>query len=56
MPGQHKHKNPIPFRPPSPERMRLTALAERTGQAVNAILTQALREYLDKHENSEEQT
>lgn len=39
---RHKH-NPIPFRPQAPDREWLAAYAEKTGLAVNAILTAALR-------------
>lgn len=45
MPGVHKHP-PIPFRPPADDRARLLALAEQSGQPVNAILAEALRRYL----------
>lgn len=43
-------EHPLAFRPPLALRARLTAYKERTGQAVNAILTGALTEYLDKHD------
>jgi hypothetical protein len=45
MPSAHKHP-PIGFRPPEADRARLLAFAEATGKPVNAILTEALREYL----------
>lgn len=43
-------EHPLPFRPPLALRARLTAYKERTGQKVNAILTRALTEFLDKHD------
>lgn len=47
MPSVHKHP-PIPFRPPEEDRARLLAYAEASGRPVNAILAEALREYLGK--------
>ena len=49
MTDRHEH-NPIPFRPPGGVRARLKAYAERTGQAVNKILTAAVTEFLDRHD------
>lgn len=48
---------PIPFRPPAgtDDRERLIAHAEATGRPVNAILAQALREYLDRVGDAEPQ-
>ena len=46
MPSQHKHP-PIGFRPPEGDRARLLTYAERTGQPVNRILSEALAAYLD---------
>ena len=51
MSSQHKH-NPIPFRPPSPEREWLLRYAADTGRPVNAILTEALSEYRSRHQLS----
>ncbi len=48
MPSAHKHP-PIPFRPPEEDRARLLAYAQASGRAVNAILAEALREYLGKN-------
>lgn len=45
MPSVHRHP-PLQFRPPAEDRARLLALAEQTGQPVNAILAEALRRYL----------
>lgn len=39
---------PIPFRVPADDRDWLLGHAETTGRAVNAVLTQALREYREK--------
>jgi hypothetical protein len=47
MPGQHKH-DPLQFRPPEALRARLLAHRDETGRPVNAILTRAVTEYLDK--------
>ena len=49
MPSQHKHPA-ISFRPPREVRARLKAYAERTGQALNAVISRAVTEYLDKHD------
>jgi hypothetical protein len=39
-----RHKNPpLRFRPPEPERTWLTSRQEKTGEAMNAILTEAVR-------------
>jgi predicted DNA-binding protein len=51
MPSQHKHR-PIPFRPPEGDRARLLALAERTAQPVNRILSEALAAYLNAAEST----
>ena len=40
--GQHKHP-PLSYRPPEAERVWLKDRAERTGEPVNAILTEAVR-------------
>jgi hypothetical protein len=55
MPSQHKYR-PIPFRPPERDRVRLLAYAERTGQPVNRILTEALTVYLEFLEAAERDT
>lgn len=47
MPNVHR-SNPVQFRPPADDREWLLARAEATGLPVNAILTQALREYREK--------
>lgn len=49
MPSVHKH-NSIPFRPPAGDRAWLLERAKQTGRAVNAILTEALREYRERAE------
>jgi hypothetical protein len=41
---RHKH-TPVRFRPPEADRTWLQDFAERTGRAVNAILTEALSQY-----------
>lgn len=46
MPSQHKHK-PIAYRPPADVREWLVDHSAKTGQAVNAILTDAVRELRD---------
>ena len=52
-PDRHKH-TPIRFRPPEADRVRLLAYAAETGRAVNAIIAEALAEYLDRRaENSD---
>lgn len=39
-----RHKNqPLRFRPPEPERLWLVSYQEKTGQPMNAILTEAVR-------------
>lgn len=48
MPDRHKSQ-PLRFRPPEEDRSRLLAYAEHTGRAVNAIVSEAIRDYLDKH-------
>lgn len=50
MTDRHK-RHPIPFRPTEGDRSRLAAYAEQTGRAVNAILSDALREYLERRES-----
>jgi WhiA C-terminal HTH domain len=40
--GRHKHK-PLSYRPPAAERAWLLAYADKTGRAVNAVLTDAVR-------------
>jgi hypothetical protein len=47
MSSQHKHP-PISFRPPEADRARLLQHAADTGEKVNAILTKALAEYLNR--------
>lgn len=42
MSGQHKH-SPLRFRPPEAERLWLASYQEQTGDAMNAILTEAVR-------------
>jgi len=46
MPNQQKYR-PISFRPPEAYRLWLIAYAKQTGQPINAILAEALREYRD---------
>lgn len=53
MPSQHK-ANPVTFRPPECDRLWLVTFAEKTGRAVNAILTEALADYRTKHETEEQ--
>jgi len=53
MPGVHKYKNPIPFRPPNADREWLAAYAEASGRAPNAILTEALRLYRERAERKD---
>lgn len=50
MPDRHKH-TPVRFRPPEPDRLWLLQLADKTGRAVNAILTEALSEYRSRRED-----
>jgi hypothetical protein len=52
MPSKHKHP-PLAYRPPEDVRERLRAFAERTERRVNAIITEALADYLDRNENRE---
>jgi hypothetical protein len=41
---RHAHRpNPIAYRPPADDREWLTAYAEQTGRAVNALLTEGVR-------------
>ena len=47
MSSQHKHP-PISFRPPEADRARLLRHVAETGEKVNAVLTKALAEYLDR--------
>lgn len=47
MPSQHRF-NSISLRP-GPHRDWLLAYAEKTGQAVNAVLVQALAEFRERH-------
>jgi len=49
MPDRHKH-TPLRFRPPEPERLWLMDHHEKTGRPVNAILTDALSEYRERHD------
>lgn len=51
MPDRHKYA-PIRFRPPEADRLWLTEHAQRTGQAVNAVLVAALSEYRIRHEQA----
>jgi predicted DNA-binding protein len=50
MPGQHKHP-PLRFRPSAEGWDRLAAYVERTGRALNAVLREAVDEYLDRHQH-----
>lgn len=54
MPSQHKHR-PVAFRPPEGDRARLLAYAERTGRPVGAVVSEAVRLYLDDAERPERQ-
>lgn len=47
MPDRHKYP-PIAYRPPVDVRDRLRALAEQSGRPVAAIITEALREKLER--------
>lgn len=49
MPNQHR-SNPVTFRPPEDDRVRLHEAAAATGRPVGAILTEALRLWLDLSE------
>lgn len=49
MPNQHR-SNPVTFRPPEDDRARLHEAAAATGRPVGAILTEALRLWLDLSE------
>jgi len=53
MPGQHKN-SPLRVRPPADVRERLERYVTATGRAVNAIISQAIREWLDRNENGED--
>jgi hypothetical protein len=51
-----RHKlGPIPYRPPAGTDLRdwLTEFAERSGRAVNAVITEALTEYRSAHDSTE---
>ena len=53
MPNQHKY-SPYRVRPPEKDRLRLIQYIEKTKRKVNEIYSQALREFLDRHENEED--
>jgi predicted DNA-binding protein len=50
MPSQHKHP-PISLRLPGADRSWLFAYAQRTGQPVNRVLTEALKAYRKEMED-----
>lgn len=52
MPGQHKH-TPLRFRPPEAERLWLEQRQAETGDAMNAILTAAVRALRAQHDASD---
>lgn len=52
MPSQHKQAA-VSLRL-GPVRDRLLAYAARTGRAVNAVIRDAITEYLDKHDEPEQ--
>lgn len=54
MPGQHKHR-PISVRL-GPVRDRLLGYTSRTGLAVNAVIRDAVSEFLDRHDQGDERT
>lgn len=49
MPGQHKHP-PYRVRLPEAVRARLAARIRRTGEPVNKVISEAVREKLDREE------
>lgn len=53
MSGQHKY-SPLRVRPPADVRKRLERYVAATGRAVNAIISQAIRDYLDRNESEEQ--
>lgn len=53
MPSVHKHP-PVPFRPAEGDRSWLLAYAKEHGRPVNAVLSDALREYRERHGSSDE--
>jgi hypothetical protein len=53
MPNQHKY-SPYRVRPPEKVRLRLIQYIAETGRKVNEVYTQALQEFLDRHENGED--
>lgn len=48
--GDRHKAMPIAFRP-GPVRDRLVAYSRRTGRAVNAVIRDAVSDYLDKHDH-----
>ena len=49
MTDRHKYA-PVRFRPPEADRARLLSYAAEAGRPVNAVLAEALAEYLDRRE------
>ena len=53
MTDRHKYE-PFKVRPKEADRVRLVAYVAKTGRAVNAILAQALHEFLERNDNETE--